>query len=119
VPAIEPVIIEDAAHRVADTMRLHILAASYDQWAAFRLAGGESDGIAYPSFKDARRMQATFMQDLTMYLRIPRDDFSADTAQRLLNYWRAVRDAGGRPPDPDDYRGENIEPIIPERIEEL
>lgn len=99
-------------------MTLHILAGSYEQWAAFRLSDGGSDGNIYPTFRDAYRHQATFMRDLTMYLKVPRDDCTPDTAQRLLNYWRQVRDAGMKPPDPDDFR-ENVEPITPERIELL
>jgi hypothetical protein len=118
VPQIEPVEVEDAGHRISDTMRLHILAGAWNQWAAFRLSDGSSDGQTYPTFADAYNHQATFMQDLTMYLQIPRDDCSPDTAQRLLNFWRQARDAGFRPPDPDSIPKGGA-PFAPERIELL
>jgi hypothetical protein len=110
--------VTDDAKRIVDVVRLHQLAKSYGQYAIIRMVDGSSDGIAYPTYRDGVRSQPTFYRDLVFPIKVPIDELTPDMAQRILNYWRQCRDAGFRPPDPDDVPARG-EPIVPDTIEAL
>lgn len=114
--SVPPVEITDDAKRLRDGVRIHQIAQVYGNVIAVRALDGSHDGTAYPSWKEARRHQPTFYQDLVFPVHIQMDVFTEDSAQRLLNYWRQCFDAGMRAPDPDDFNGQNVEPILPERL---
>lgn len=114
---IEPVDITDDARRISDTHALHQIAEMYGHFMAVRMSDGSSDGIAYPSWKAARSHQPTFYQDRVFPVQIQREAMTADIAQRLLNYWRKCSDAGFRPPDPEEFGGQEVQPILPDKLE--
>lgn len=105
---------DEAGRRCSDIIRLHILAGMAGQWAAIRLSDGGSDGIPYPSKKDAVRHQ--LHETLCAYVRIPRDDMPPAEAARFLGLNRLLYDKGLRLADPD---GPDLEVIVPDRAEEF
>lgn len=106
----------DAAHRMADTIRLHQTMLTTDEliagrYIAVRLVDGGSDGTAYTSRAEA----ATYQRHNASrcgYYRIPLHPMGAKVCDVLLWYVRRCYDAGSRQ-DPAHQI------IIPTRDEEL
>lgn len=106
----------DAANRMSDAIRIHILAGKSGRWVAFRLSDGSSDGVAYERRSDAVRHQLHETQ--CAYIKVPHDDCPPAHAERLLALHRTVYDSGLRFTDPDDPR-EIIMPYTREDIARL
>lgn len=106
----------DAAHRMADTIRLHQTMLSTDElmagrYVAIRLSDGGSDGHAYESRAEA----ATYQRHEASrcgYFRVPLHPMGPAICDVLLWYVRQCYDAGSRQ-DPAHQI------IIPTRAEDL
>lgn len=100
---------EDAAKRMADAVNLHYAANelgvwdAVGKWVACTLADGRSDGVAYPTKKDAVRHQ--FDEFLCVYIRLIGHRMDPCEAQVMLETHRKMYDAGFRLADPDDVAG--------------
>ncbi|WP_301177230.1 hypothetical protein [Actinomadura geliboluensis] len=103
----DQIVIDDAARRCSDAVRLHIAAGMAGKWAAIRLSDGGSDGTAYDTRADAIRHQLHETQ--CAYVKVPLDDMPPEHAARYLAFHRRAYDAGFRLTDPDDRR----EPVMP------
>lgn len=91
---------EDAAKRLHDTIRLHLVALSRDEllagrYIAVRLADGGSDGVAYDTRADAVNAQRN-SPSRCAYFRIPLGGWSVKTCDVMLWYVRAAYDNGHR-----------------------
>lgn len=109
----------DDAMRLWSKLRMHQLALSKDEllsrrYMAFRLADGESDGVAYDTREDAIRHQPGD-QSRYGYLQIPLERLSNRACDSLLWYMRRCYDAGYRPAGAH----EGGELILPMREEHL
>lgn len=93
---------EDAAARMADAMSLHAVARSKG-WAVFALADGRSDNTPYETLDDAYR-STKHDRDRYAYLEISPNHCDPVIMQAFLDYARMLHDAGGRMPDPRDFR---------------
>lgn len=95
----------DAARRCADHINTHVLVNGEDatgKWVAVKLSDGDSDGILYPTKKDAVRHQLHEMQ--CAYICIPPAcHMSTDDAASFLQTNRKLYDAGMRLSDPDTH----------------
>ncbi len=88
---------------MADEMTMHAVARSQG-WAVFRLADGTpADHTPYPARTEAVAAMR-WDRDNFLYLEIQPDGMEPRAAQAVLNYARALHDAGFRLPDPEfDY----------------
>lgn len=95
-------VVSDAAKRISEAMTLHTLAGSAGKWASFRMSDGREvqAHTAYDSHYDALR-HARWDRDTTVYLEITPDGIPPHEAQGLLQYARALHDAGFRIPAPE------------------
>lgn len=89
----------DAARRCADRVNLARIAGCTGMWVAVRLADGGGDGNVYDSREAAIRHQPR--PEFCTFVKVPPDGMQDWEAQALLDYWRAVNDAGVRDDDPD------------------
>lgn len=85
--------LKDAAKRMAEEVTMHAIAGKYGKWAAFALADGRSDHVAYDSREDAVRHQG-HNADWFAFILIPPDGMPATHAVEVLSFWRVARDAG-------------------------
>jgi hypothetical protein len=90
----------DAAKRISDEVTMHALAGNAMEWASFKLSDGTSGHRTYPTRIDAVKDQRWHMDDY-FYVQIPPDGMPAREAQELLEYRRAMRDAGWELPSAD------------------
>lgn len=89
----------DAARRVSDEITLHLLAdgdGNHLKWLAFKLEDGTSDGVVYDTPTDAAAHQTHYKR--CAYIQIHRGGLSAQGAEAMLTYTRAVFAAGNVPP---------------------
>lgn len=92
----------DAARRISDAVSLALVAegkAAIQQWMAFRISDGGTDGTLYPDRETAIRFQLHELQCL--YLCITPDGINARDALYLLNATRTLYKAGYRTIDPE------------------
>lgn len=91
----------DDAKRICNEMNLHAVAKSQG-WVVFRLSDGSPvDHVPYPTRIEAVR-HMRWDRDNFLYLEIAPDGMpSAAEAQGVLDYARALHDAGFRLPSPD------------------
>lgn len=87
-----------AAQRCADRVNLARIAGCTAMWVAIRLADGGGDGNVYDSREAAIRHQSR--PEFCTFVQVPPDGMQDHEAQALLDYWRAVHDAGVHDGDP-------------------
>lgn len=112
----------DAGKRIADIINGKVVAHPFDEivrsFMAFDLGDGESDGILYPSVREARAHQK---KDFNYYvyfcLREAPGGITAKQAWAILTYARAAYDAGMRMPDPESTYGDYA-PVAPLPMED-
>lgn len=90
----------DAARRMASEVILHAMAGSAGQWCAIRLSDGGGDKTTYPSRAEALSHQLS--PERCTYILIPPDGMTTGQADRVLDYWRQLYDAGFRAIDARD-----------------
>lgn len=78
----------DAARRISDTVKLHLVAASdimnaVGKWCVFALRDGMSDGVLYDSKEDAVRIHKSRAKDYC-YLKITPDGINQRDAWHFL-----------------------------------
>ncbi len=104
----------EAGRRASDVVRQAIVDGWPGFWVAIRLSDGGSDGICYPTKRDAIRHQ--LHENQCMYLRVPRDDCNPREMTRLMEIHRDLYSKGLRLADPDDP---GREVIAPWKLEDL
>lgn len=95
----------DAAHRIADTVGMHLTAdfeGNWNKWAAFTLREGTSDNVVYPDAVTAARHQLA--PEYCLYVCMV-DAISPKEAETLLSVNRQIYDAG--------YRSDPETPVVP------
>jgi hypothetical protein len=90
----------DAARKMAWEVTLMTMAGGAGRWAAFRLADGGTDRVIYDSRSDAVSHQLS--PEYCTFVLIPPDGMTTGQADRVLDYWRQLHDAGFRDNDPRD-----------------
>lgn len=75
-----PLGFSDAAVRVSDTIRQAIVDGHQNQWMAFALGDGTSDGTTYLARRDAIRHHANKARQF-MYIQVPWDDVTPRAAE--------------------------------------
>jgi hypothetical protein len=88
----------DAARRCADRVNTAAVAGCMRMWVAIQLADGRSDGNVYDTREAAIRHQ--LRPEYCTFVQVPPGGMQDHEAQALLDYWRAVSDAGVRDDDP-------------------
>jgi hypothetical protein len=94
----------DTARRIADNVGMHVVLGHAGRWAAYRLADGSTDNVAYDTEDDARARNASRPSAV---LQIPPDGMQYREAQAWLGYWRGLHDGFYRP-EPGD-----LVPLMP------
>jgi hypothetical protein len=97
----------DAAKRVSDTARLHVLAhgqAAIGRWFACRLEDGSSDNTLYDSKRDAVRHQH-HNEQYYAFLAISPGDITVCMAEEFMAQARLLYLRNIRLADPDDLHG--------------
>lgn len=90
----------DAARRMASAVTLASMAGGTNRWLAIRLSDGGSDNVLYDSRSDAVTHQ--LHPEYATYILIPPDGMTTGQADRVLDYWRKLYNAGFRAIDPRD-----------------
>lgn len=90
----------DAARRMASEVTLAAIGGGAGKFIAIRLQDGGSDHVVYDSRSDAQSHQLSPARSL--YILIPPDGMTTGQADRVLDYWRQLYDAGFRDNDPRD-----------------
>ncbi len=85
----------DAAKRISDTVKLHLVAATdimdaVGKWCVFALRDGTSDGVMYDTKEDAVRIKKSHAKDFC-YLQIAPDGISQKDAWHFLKVNRHPR----------------------------
>jgi hypothetical protein len=104
----------DAARRLADAVNLHVTVdreGNTGRWLAARLSDGVADATLYDTREEAVRYQ--LHEQLCVYVCIPPTGMPYNEAETLLNFTRAMYDAGYRMPDPAK------EIVMPTAMEQL
>lgn len=99
----------DAAQRLSDIVNSLAISQPFEvlchSWIAVRLQDGNTDGELYDNRRDAVRHQSDEKLCAYICLREAPGGMDLRAAFAVLQYHRAVYDAGGRLPDPDAYQG--------------
>jgi len=90
----------DAARRMASAVTLASMNGGAARWLAVRLQDGGSDHVLYDSRSDAVAHQMS--PEYSTYVLVPPDGMTTGQADRVLGYWRDLRDAGFRCNEPRD-----------------
>lgn len=88
----------DAARRISDGVRQAIVDGHRDQWMAFALDDGRTDGRCYLTKSDAVRFNMNRYNKF-MYLKVPWDDVTPRAAEVFLKIHRQQQALGQHPVD--------------------
>lgn len=109
--------VSDAAKRIADTINLMVTYNDpwdiRNQWMAFKLDDGTSDGALYDNKQQAVSHQLDEKLCCYICFRNVLGGISAVDAQIFLDFNRQAYDAGLHMPDPDDMPRRNSGLITP------
>lgn len=91
--------LSEAAKRMSSEVTMHAVLGNYGKWAAFALADGSSDHVAYDTRSDAISHQH-HNEDRYTFILIPPAGMTLGEGMQVLTFWRLMRDAGYRATDP-------------------